>query len=324
MQLLDALTRFLRRLAPAAERSLQRLRSFSRGPTRWIALLIALGLFGLQCVLAVRNLPDTQLSWPPMVALVTIGTLLNLAANGVEYRLAAGSLGQRPRFAATMRISFLSSASNLLPIPGSILVRSASLRAGGAGYRQLGAAMGGQGVAFLSVTGLTAGAILIPTGTPVLGTAALVTGVFCAGASARFMSKVTDRPFVWAARLMVGELFVVAVTAVRIWAAASVLGERLTPGAVAALTVASVAATATGIFPGGLGIREAFSGAVSPLVGLPVSFGILIGAVDRVAFLIGLGLIGAVLALTPHGRRILRGADIEPDVAQEPEHAAPQ
>ena len=302
-QLLD----LAHRAIPAAERLLGRLRRFSRGPTRWIALAIAVGLFVLQCVLAIRNLPDTTLSWVPVVLLVTVGTVLNLAANGLEFALAARVLGQRPSLGSTTRVSYLSCASNLLPIPGSMLVRSASLRAGGAGYRQIGAAIAGQGVGFLAVTGVFAGVVLVPTGSPVLGGAALVAGLVCAAASVRFLASVTDRPFVWAGRLMVGESFVVAVTALRIWAAALALGEHLSPGAVAALTAASVAATATGIFPGGLGIREAFSAAVSPLVGLPVSFGILIGAVDRVCFLVGLGLVGGILALTPGGRRTLAG-----------------
>lgn len=313
-----------RRALPAAERLLGRLRRFSRGPTRWVALALALALFVAQCVVAVRSLPEVQLSWVPVLLLITVGTLLNLAANGLEYALVARVLGQRPSNGATVRISFLSCASNLLPIPGSMLVRSASLRAGGAGYRQLGAAIAGQGVSFLAVTGLLAGVVLTPTGSPVLGVAALLAGIICSVAAVRFLSTVTETPFVWAGRLMLGETFVVAVTAVRIWGAAAALGEQLSPAAIAALTAASVAATATGIFPGGLGIREAFSAAVSPLVGLPASFGILIGAVDRVCFLIGLGAIGGLMALTPGGRRTLAGTARSTEIGEDPVDAAPQ
>ena len=305
-----------RRGVHALERFVRRVRSFSSGPTRTLALVIAAGLFVLQCVFAVRALPDTTLSWPPFVLLVVVGTAGNLAASGLEYALVARALGQRPALASVLRISFLSSASNLLPIPGSILVRSASLRAGGAGYRQILSAMTAQGLSFLSLTGVITGSVLLLTELPLIGALILVAGIACAVGATRLMAKVCDDPIRQTVRLLLGETFVVAVTGIRIWAASLVLGQTLALGAVAALTAASVAATATGIFPGGLGIREALSGAVSPLVGLPVSFGILIGAVDRVAFLLGLGLVAAGLGLVPRGRAILRSGVAQAEFAE--------
>lgn len=305
-----------RRGIHAAERMVSRVRSFSSGPTRALALSIAVALFVAQCVFAVRALPDTTLSWTPFLALVLVGTVGNLLASGLEYSLVAHALGQRPSTAATMRVSFLSSASNLLPIPGSILVRSASLRAGGAGYRQIVTAMTAQGLSFLSLTGVITGTVLLLTELPLVGAITLLAGLACAAGATRLMGKVCGDPVRQTARLLAGETFVVAVTAARIWAASLVLGQTLAWGAVAALTAASVAATATGIFPGGLGIREALSGAVSPLVGLPVSFGILIGAVDRVAFLLGLGLVAAGLAVVPRGRAVLRSGVAQTELAE--------
>ncbi|MGB3410155.1 MAG: hypothetical protein WBA45_03070 [Microthrixaceae bacterium] len=321
MQASDALRNSARKGVRTLERMVRRLRAFSTGPTRWVALALAIALFIAQCVIAAKHLPKTTLHVGPMIVLIGLGTVLNLAANGVEYALVARSLGQRPTTSETFRVSFLSSLSNLLPIPGSMLVRSASLRLAGAGYRELVTAMGGQGFAFLSVTGTLTGIILLLTGNPIAGVAALLGGVACSVASIRLMARVTDDPAAATGRLLLGETFVAAVTGLRIFIAALVLGHTLSIGAVAGLTAASVAATATGIFPGGLGIREAFSGAVSPLVGLAVSLGILIGAVDRVCFLVGLGLLGAGLAVTRPGRKLLGSSSPDREVVQEPNHA---
>jgi hypothetical protein len=319
----NALERFARRAVTAAERLLGRLRRFSRGPHRWIALGIAAALFVVQCVIAFRRLPELQPAWGAVVLLVLVGTPLNLFATGVEYALVARLLGQRPGSGHTLRVSFLASASNLLPVPGSVFVRGANLRAGGARYRDLTAGVAAQGLAFLSVTGLFAGAVLLPSGNPGLGLAGLAFGVATLVASIRLLARVTDQPFAWAGRLLAGELAVLLVTAVRIWIAALALGYRLDAPGTAALTAASVAATATGIFPGGLGIREALSAGVSPLVRVPASVGVLIGAVDRIAFLIGLGLAGAAIALSPGGRQVLRiGSAVAGEVEEQPGHAA--
>ena len=44
---------------------------------------------------------------------------------------------------------------------------------------------------------------------------------------------------------------------------------------VTALATAAIAAVLVGFFPGGLGLSEVLSGAISPLVGLPVTIGVL-------------------------------------------------
>ncbi len=53
---------------------------------------------------------------------------------------------------------------------------------------------------------------------------------------------------------------------------------------------------AIGFFPGGLGIREALIAALSPLIGLDLETGVLLGAIDRVVWLGFLALAGLGLA----------------------------
>ena len=67
--------------------------------------------------------------------------------------------------------------------------------------------------------------------------------------------------------------------------AAAVIGVDLTVPQALALSVAGAITVAIGFFPGGLGVREALIAALSPLIGLDLETGVLLGAVDRVVWL---------------------------------------
>ena len=83
--------------------------------------------------------------------------------------------------------------------------------------------------------------------------------------------------------------------------AAAVIGVDLALPQALALSVASAITVAIGFFPGGLGVREALIAALSPLIGLDLKTGVLLGAVDRVVWLGFLALAG--VGLTVNRRR---------------------
>jgi len=62
------------------------------------------------------------------------------------------------------------------------------------------------------------------------------------------------------------------------------------------LSVAGAASVAIGFVPGGLGVREALIAALSPLIGLDVDAGLILGVVDRVVWLAVLGVAALSLA----------------------------
>jgi len=63
------------------------------------------------------------------------------------------------------------------------------------------------------------------------------------------------------------------------------------------LAVAIALAAALGVFPGGLGVREGLSAALAPLVGLPMSVGFLVAALNRAIGLVVLAPLAAGVEL---------------------------
>lgn len=279
----------------AARRHLTR-----RTPAQQRALLVVAGLvFVAAAAVALRNLPDDlDPHWLGLVLVGTAGPLLTVALNGAEFVVQGSLLGRRTPFAEAVRISVLATAANLLPLPGSAIVRTQALS--GEGYRR---AAGSTIVVAVAWLGCTAGVAAVLYGA--VGDAWAVTGALAAVAAGAiggtwvFVRRAappagTAPVFV---RLLAVETATALVGAARFYLTIRVLGFDVTPGQAVALTLAGVVASATGIFPAGIGIREALAGAVSPLVGLSASVGVVAAAVDRVAGLVVLAVLTGILAV---------------------------
>jgi hypothetical protein len=237
-----------------------------------------------------------------MLVIVTlVGVPLAFTANVFEYRVMGRMLGHRFPAVEAMRVSATASVANLLPIPGSALVRLRAARQAGSGYGDVIRASAIIGLAFTSTTGIAGGAMLLVANASWLGAALLIGGIVLAGIAipASRAAHGATTPLIIA--LFGAELLSVSAAAFRMSLCLLAFDADVSLDAAVALVVADVAAAAIGFLPGGLGIRELLSAAIAPTVGLAASVGVLAAAADRVCGLIGLGLI--VLALTVHDRR---------------------
>lgn len=283
-----ALRRHLTRRSPAQQRAV---------------LAVAGACFVVAAVVAVRNLPDGELdpAWVGLVTVGVLGPLVTVALNGAEFQVQGLLLGQVVGFARAVRISVIGTAANLLPIPGSALVRTQALATTGEGYLRatsstllvalvwLGAVAGLAALLY----GVASSAWLAAVGLGVIAAALCGTGYVLV----RRLAPRHGTPRVFSMLLAV-ELATAAVGAARFYLMIRYLGLDATAGQAIALTLAGVVASATGIFPAGIGIREALAGAISPLVGLSASVGVVAAAVDRVAGLAVLAVLTLVLVLT--------------------------
>ncbi len=124
-----------------------------------------------------------------------------------------------------------------------------------------------------------------------------IAGVVGAMLALRSMAPVGDARSLGAA-LLAAEAAAVGIGALRYLLVLHGLGIPISAAQAVSLTVAGVLASAVGFVPGGLGLREALSGVIAGLVGLPAAVGVLAAAVDR---LVGLPVL-AVLAVGVAGR----------------------
>lgn len=228
----------------------------------------------------------------PWVALLVIPTIL---VNGVRFLLMARSLEMRFSTRRAMEISVISSAANLLPIPGGTLVRLANLKSPENRYRD------GVWITFW-VAALWSGVTVVYSGLWVIrlangwtGSAFVLAGLSVATVSlirirARAGSTVT-------VALLGVEFATVLLDAIRLHLCLEALGAASGFGQASVLTVSAVAGSAVGIVPAGLGVRELVSAAVSPLVHLAPELGFLSASLNRMVGLTTIAPVAVWLAL---------------------------
>ena len=227
--------------------------------------------------------------------------MMVLALNGLEYAVSARLVRCRVTFPAALRVSVLSSAANLLPIPGSVLVRTHALAGLGATYAHAMSSTLMVGLVWAGTTAVAVGTFEVLGAAPAVGWALIVGGVGVLGGVYRRVGRRIGPGEARAAlfRLVAVETATLAVSSIRLSAVLYGLGFDISPAQAVAIAGTAVIASATGIFPGGMGIRELLAGGVSPLVGLTAPVGIAGTAIERLFDL-------AVLAIAAIAFAILR------------------
>jgi hypothetical protein len=259
-----------------------------RSPGRERLLLVAaILLFAGATLFAYRNLPDTQqpVRWIPLVVVSIITVPGITVLNALEYRVAGRIIGHRIRMLPALRVSVIASAANQLPIPGAALVRIRALRQLGSTYGKGTVSTGTAALAWIGTTGAIAGVFQFPSGRWEFGTVLLGVGLAILTLSfgvLRWQDQ-SGSPVRLMAQLILIETGATGLSAIKTYIALEAIGFRVTPAQAMALVVSIVIAAATGFFPGGLGIRELIAAGLSPLVGLPVTVGLVATAVSRVA-----------------------------------------
>ena len=298
-----------------AARRLSSVRS-PTGRQRDVAMVVALVAFSAMGVLAVRSLPEgttDDIDWALIAAVGVIGPTVTIFLNAMEFRAQGRMLGHSIDWPDSFRISTLSSAANLLPLPGSVVVRTGSLT------------MRGSTLAQATATGLIAGTAWMGSAFATAGVGGLLLRRFSGGAAGLVIAVVlitlsryltgrltTDAVTTWPSLVAV-EFALTLVSGARFFFVIVALGVEVSGGQALALTVSGAIASAAGIFPAGLGLREAMSAGVAALVDLPASVGFVAASIDRVLGLVVLGIATLALLLqrkrTDHERVSVSGSD---------------
>lgn len=272
--------------------------------TERLLLGVALLAFATLGLVSWRNLPELDRATrlvllAPAAAVAAAG----LAINGGEVVIAAWARQRHVPVSAAMGASALSSAVNLLPVPGAALVKVRTLRQHGLDLRTSATLTAGIGVTWVAIgvgmAGLLA-ASLNPASLAAMagGIVLLSTGVLLLRSGLTEdgpdLGPGPSLPLVCAAVIAL-ELLSVTATTLRLWLVAAALGFDVAVSDAAALAAAGIAASASGLLPGGLGLRELLSGLAARIVGIPASVGVVVAAVDRLVTLATLAAITGML-----------------------------
>lgn len=277
-----------------------------------IVLSIALVTFVLVAALAYRGLPnDLDIRWWLLPFLVLGLIPLVLLANAAEYRAIARVVGHAPRWSASLRLTVIASAANLLPLPGAFLLRAQALRMAGATYRSafganvaaavLWVGCGAAAIAFLSLRASASGWIVAS----LLGVALAA----LAGGSLMVQRMASEQSMRCTLDLLVVEMATVVLSAARLYVTFRVLGLTGTATEAVALSSSIIVAAAIGVFPAGLGIRELLAAAIGVVLSLDASVAVTVVAVDRVCGIVTTALATGAVLLFDRALRESRGED---------------
>lgn len=256
-------------------------------------MVVALIAFVAMGAIAVRSLPvgtTDNIDWALIAAVGVIGPAVTIALNAMEFRVQGRMLGHAIDWPDSVRISTLSSAANLLPLPGSVVVRTGSLARRGSTIAQATATGLIAGVAWMGSAFATAavGALLLSQFT--IGGAGILTALVLIALSRRLARRLAENALEAWPSLVAVEFALTVVSGARFFFVIVALGFDVSGGQALALTVSGAIASAAGIFPAGLGLREAMSAGIAALVDLPAAVGFVAASIDRVLGLAVLGL----------------------------------
>lgn len=286
--------------SPSLQRMLSRVEALRTNTSqqRWIYVVAAAGfVIGLLVTISSVDLDLTQVALPSLIVLIVFAVPAMTASNALEYRIAARLAGRVVRLGDAVRIAVLSTAANLLPLPGGPLVRMKGLVDEGVRGVSAVAVTALMALAWLSVSTLMAGLL----GGLAFGPASLAIALGAVGiivVSGALRRRLGRQGWRGSLGTVLGvELMATLVTAARLWLAAHALGIPVGSGAFV-LGLSPVLGAIVFVVPAGLGVRELFAALAAPVIGLSPAEGFLISSLDRLAGLVVHGSAALILAAT--------------------------
>lgn len=232
----------------------------------------------------------------PVAILILIGVPLTILLNAVEFGILARLGRVRVPMVKVLEVTVLGSAANLLPLPGSTLVRIAALKAGGASLFKGTSGTIVVGVIWVSVAFGYSGAWMLGISND------LVAYLFLAIGALVFLGcviwwRVLEGGYFLLLCMLVTRLLLVIADSARLYLCFAALGVDASFAQASGLAVAAVLGSAVSIVPAGLGVREGVAAAISPVVGLAASLGFLSAFLNRLVGLAVIAPLAVILSL---------------------------
>lgn len=290
------------RLLALIERAAGRPSIFENPRVRGVGILLAVLAFAGGGALALGARPQLLhqvevLTWLLVLACVPMTVL----ANSSQFWLTAHLLNVPMPLVRAFLITLLSTAANMLPLPGGSLVRIAALKSTSTTY--------GQGTAVtLLVVGnrvgvglLFAGCVLYVLDFGAFGAGALAGGLLAIVGASASLHIAHNADGIWLLALAVAQAAMLGSGALRLWLCFQALGESASVLEAVVLTLSSVVAVVVGIAPAGLGVTEAAAAGIAVTIGVPAGLAFLAAGLNRLS---GLAVVGPLAFICYASERI--------------------
>lgn len=203
-------------------------------------------------------------------------------------------LGERIPLRECHEITLNASIANLLPLPGSVLVRTVRLAKNNpTKHAALTALVAG--LCWVGVSLTVGGIALLTVSVSYLAPVFLAVGIVLLITSFSLRRSLTDQAGGFRDLVLV-ELLLTAVGGMNLYLAFRAVGFDIDALQSLIVVVSSPLASAAGIFPSGIGLAEAIMSGLSTLLDIPAQVGFLAAAIARLTMTIGLFIGRSVVA----------------------------
>ncbi len=269
----------------------------------WVTGL-SIALFAVTIGFAIAHAPVDLLNLAPAPLLAIFLLLIpcTLLVNSLRIHVSSTALGTARGMAASVRAALLSSAANLLPLPGGAVVRVSHIAAGDANKLVSAGTVTVASIALSLAIGLAGLSVSIGFRTRAghFETIGLFAAVCLAAATLVWLVR-RIRPL-HACQLTAIEFAAIATESARLWTCMAALHSTVSPPNAIALSLNTVIGSLFGLAPGGLGIRELVGASIAATMHISAATVIIAIALNRL-----LGMTFMALALSAEALRKRRG-----------------
>jgi len=285
-------------------------------------LIVALIVFVGATIAGLIALPpiDGGINWPPLVALALIGYPLMVLGMAGQYIASARIVAIDVGIWHAYRIAILSAAANLLPVPGAVVVRAASLSRAGTGLGKSFASSTAVGFSWLGMTGVVGGIFLLLDDELGTGLVYLAAGLVANIAYVAWVHRLTRTGDHGRSAILLGlgvGAGIAIVAGINQWLAFEALRADVSFSQSVAISAAGVLAATVGFFPGGLGLREVFAAGLAANVGVSAALGAVATALGRVVAMADLAIITVAVRIGGRGDQSLGLTDLRNTLSAE-------
>jgi Lysylphosphatidylglycerol synthase TM region len=247
-----------------------------------IILILTVSIFTAGVIASIIANPTLvrDVSWAHVALLLFVGAPSLTLANAVEIQLMARAVNAKIKFIDCVHASVLSTASNILPIPGGVIVRVAALSANGVTVSAASGITAISSAIWLAIGFVAAGAALSSYNANV-SAAFIAVGIFVFAGALCFALKAgvnTTR----LRSITAVKVAIVAIEGLRYYWALQALNIDAGLLQAYALSAATVVGSAVAIAPAGLGVREGAAAFLAMAVSLSPAAGFLSSALNRI------------------------------------------
>ncbi len=271
-------------------------RNYSQKHSRAFGILGFCGFIGFVIYSAATFPTDDVESfnfWLLLPCYIVVAPLMQLA-NALEFRAQGRMLDEDISLRECHDVTLNASMANMLPIPGSVLIRTIRLSRNN-DKKQAALTSVIVGLCWLGVSLLIGGVSLSFYSRYLLAGGLVLAGVLLTGGSFHLYSKLTSSLPEFS-KLIVVQIYLTAVSTLNMYLAFRTIGFPISTLQTTVVIVSGPVASSVGVFPSGIGLAESIVSFLSTLIGISAKVGFLAAALARLNIIIGI-LLGKLATL---------------------------